>query len=193
VKTISGSSYAAYDSYGNDKLRASDGLINTAKSNMYQNHSFMPNQVITNISRDVIKTYVDKGWGKFEIKVVMSADVYEFSENGVFLSDNSESKPPDHKNVIPTEINNEPNSIISEDIMTGFIAYTKDLSIKKGTKVLFKAGQKYYKGEVKYRINSTGEYLLINIMEYDQLSKKWNLSEKDNIKIPKSLFIGFNP
>lgn len=153
----------------------------------------MPNQVITNISRDVIKTYVDKGWGKFEIKVVMSADVYEFSENGIFISDNSELQSPDPKSVIPTEINNEPNSIISEDIMNGFIAYTKDLSIKKGTKVLFKAGQKYYKGEVKYRINSTGEYSLINIMEYDQSNKKWNLSEKDNIKIPKSLFIGFNP
>lgn len=81
VKTIFGNSKAVYNGFGYDKVRDSNGLINSAKVNMYETHTFMPNQIITNISKDVVKTF-DKT--RYQVKVIMSADVYEFSNNGIY-------------------------------------------------------------------------------------------------------------
>ena len=81
VKTIFGNSRAVYNGFGYDKVRDSNGLINSAKANMYEKHTFMPNQIITNISKDVVKTF-DKT--RYQVKVIMSADVYEFSNNGIY-------------------------------------------------------------------------------------------------------------
>ena len=81
VKTIFGNSRAVYNGFGYDKVRDSNGLINSAKVNMYETHTFMPNQIITNISKDVVKTF-DKT--RYQVKVIMSADVYEFSNNGIY-------------------------------------------------------------------------------------------------------------
>ena len=72
-----------------DKKKNPDGLINSAKADMYSKHTFMPNQVITNISKDVISTVGLKGRGAYQVKVVMSADIYEFSNNGTYSTDNS--------------------------------------------------------------------------------------------------------
>jgi hypothetical protein len=114
VKTISGSSAAIYSAYGYDKLRVPEGLINSAKSEMYGTHTFMPNQIITNISRDIIRTHSGKGvTSSFSVKVIMSADIYEFSNDGIYSSD---------KNV-----SNENFDLTEENIKSS----TNDIEIKK--------------------------------------------------------------
>ena len=120
VKTINGSSAAIYSAYGYDKLRVPEGLINAAKSEMYSTHTFMPNQIITNISKDVIRTYDEKGLNtNYAVKVVMSADVYEFSNNGVYSSD---------KNV-----STEKSDLINENTK----GYTDDVKIEQEEKETF--------------------------------------------------------
>ena len=133
VKTINGSSYAVYDGYfGNDKKRVSEGLINSAKAEMYKTHTFMPNQVITNISRDIIKTYDEKGLiSKFEVKVVMSADVYEFSNNGVY---SFEDKTTDHIK-------------LTNDYTKGFTKGNINI-YDIDDEIIFVLGEKIYKGTV---------------------------------------------
>ena len=83
LKTIKGSATAKYNSYGWDRNKA-DGLINEAKSNMYLNHSFQPNQVVANITKDILRVTDTKGFGSREIKVIVTGDVFEFSENGIY-------------------------------------------------------------------------------------------------------------
>jgi hypothetical protein len=83
LKTIKGSATAKYNSYGWDRNKA-DGLINEAKSNMYLNHSFQPNQVVANITKDVLRVTDTRGFGSREIKVIVTGDVFEFSENGIY-------------------------------------------------------------------------------------------------------------
>ncbi len=102
VKTIMGSSRAVYNGFGYDRVRDSNGLINSAKAQMYETHTFMPNQVITNISRDIIRTSGEKLLSsRYEVKVIMSADVYEFSNNGVYSYEDeiNDSLPPNIKKV----------------------------------------------------------------------------------------------
>ena len=116
VKTISGSSAAIYSIYGYDRSRVSEGLINSAKSEMYEAHNFMPNQIITNISRDVITTNSRRSCS---VKVVMTADIYEFSNDGIYLS---------NKN-----ISTEKSDSIDENTK----GYTDDVKIQQEEKETF--------------------------------------------------------
>jgi len=149
VKTINGSSRAAFTSLGFDKVRASEGLINSAKTKMYSTHTFMPNQVITNISKDVISTVGLKGRGAYQVKVVMSADIYEFSNNGTYSTDNS------NQNVIKTKTNNTPKPIIVKSELTDkdtseYTLYNtlNPSTLKRRDMVFFQIGNIFYKGTV---------------------------------------------
>ena len=51
---------------------------------MYKTHNLLPNQVITNVTKDVLRVTSIKGWGSHKIRVILTADVYEFAENGVY-------------------------------------------------------------------------------------------------------------
>lgn len=136
VKTIKGSASTKYNSYGWDKKK-SDGLINEAKSNMYQNHNFSPNQVVTNITKDVLRITDTKGLGSREVKVIITGDIYEFSNNGVYSSEpqsNNYNQPEDDNQ---KSINQE--KIISENpflFNVGDIVYKGEGKEKKECKVI---------------------------------------------------------
>lgn len=112
IKTISGSSQAKWANYGGDVRIEPNGLINTAKMNMYAQHKFMPNQVITNISKDIIRTSSNE----FEVKVVMSADIYEFSDDGTYFPE--EEVIVSNHDQLTFNVNKE--SILIEDIESNF-------------------------------------------------------------------------
>ena len=77
VKTIEGSSYADYNGWGWDKTKV-QGLVNEAKINMYSKHKLSPNQIITNVTNDILRSFNNRGFGTRKVTVVLSADVYEF-------------------------------------------------------------------------------------------------------------------
>ena len=102
VKTISGSSHAVYNGWGLNRRSVPEGLINTAKASMYKTHNFLPNQVITNISTDVVRTSNEKLLSaRYEVSVVLSADVYEFSDDGTYASEDNKN------NMSPSTIEKE--------------------------------------------------------------------------------------
>ena len=163
IKTISGSSHAIYDGWGFDKKRVSDGLINTAKADMYKNHNFKPNQVITNISKDIIRTYDEKGLvSKYEVKVVISADIYEFSNNGDYYSktENLNENTIDKSNN-DEQIKNSSKSIEFEGFKKGYYN-----NFNKGDLVVFSFDSvTYYKAEVQSGAYSESTWLEIKIVE----------------------------
>ena len=177
VKTISGSSHAVYDGWGHDKKRVSDGLINTAKANMYKNHTFMPNQVITNISRDVIKTYDEKGSvSKYEVKVVISADVYEFSNNGVYSKSESNLTESDTQENINTESNktSKPSqtnkTFLTKEDTEGYRETDLSYRYYKKEKIIYKINNQFYKGTV-YKNSSDKTVKVYNI--FKRINGKW--------------------
>ena len=204
VKTISGSSHAVYNGYGYDKKRSSEGLINTAKENMYKNHVFMPNQIITNISRDVIRTYDEKGFNsKYEVKVVISADIYEFSSNGVY-SKLSKSTSKNHKqenykggelsqDVAVNSIDDEQNTIKTNSKLTpsdynGFVKINYGAlprKYKKGEKVIYFDGL-FFKGTI-YENSNFEKAKVSNI--YQKINDKWVPINSSNANIVKTISI----
>ena len=196
VKTINGSSRAAFTSLGFDKVRASEGLINSAKTKMYSTHTFMPNQVITNISKDVISTVGLKGRGAYQVKVVMSADIYEFSNNGTYSTDNS------NQNVVKTKTNNFPEPIVDEPITEqgeltdqdtiGYSLYNTLNSslLQKKDMIVFQIENVFYKGTVLMRSGNSVKTVSV----YKVTRKKNNqwvesLQKQTYNFIPKSYII----
>ena len=106
VKTIYGNARAVYGSSGFDKVRVANGLISSAKAKMYETHTFMPNQIITNISNDIIETNRPT---RYEVKVVLSADVYEFSNDGTYSSEDNKNdiSPSNIEKEAPIKANEE--------------------------------------------------------------------------------------
>jgi hypothetical protein len=149
VKTISGKSHAVYNGWGLDRQRVPEGLINTAKANMYKTHIFLPNQVITNISNDVVRTFSDK-WSlvRYEVSVVMSADVYEFSNNGTYSSE-------DNKNNVSASITEKDDSLTADEEKSSFndtnTIESVNPSNKENPDYIIVSGRKYSVGdEVTY-------------------------------------------
>jgi len=187
IKTISGSSHAIYDGWGYGKKRVSEGLINTAKANMYSNHKFMPNQVITNISRDVIRTYDEKGFvSKYEVKVVISADVYEFSNNGDYYSKTEQimNNTVSEKNTKKQSVNNNKSSI------EGFRKGHYDV-ISKGDVIIYTTdGKTFYKAEVYESVKPNNIWIeVFNI--HIKKNGKWVLfSENESLNEIKKIPLG---
>ena len=168
IKTISGSSNAIFRySDMSDKKRVADGLMNTAKANMYKNHTFMPNQIITNISEDIIRT---SGSGNsYEVKVVISADVYEFSNNGVFSINN------DKKLMGDTE---------DDDYKEGYIAGSVDVYYV-GDKIIFGIEDKLYKGTISKKSKKTDVTVFVdNITE--RINDKWIYKNSEGTNVHKN-------
>jgi len=96
IKTIKGSSEATYEYGGWDKKK-SDGLVNEAKTNMYDQHPLQENQVPTNITVDILRegapNYQSKSMELRKVRVVITADIFEFSNNGVYSENFNENLP----------------------------------------------------------------------------------------------------
>jgi hypothetical protein len=176
VKTISGSSAAIYSIYGYDRSRVSEGLINSAKSEMYEAHNFMPNQIITNISRDVITT---NSRSSCSVKVVMTADIYEFSNDGIYLSNKNisteKSDSIDENTKGYTDI--EKTETTPSDIESTTLIKNKVVS-----KSLYTVGDKmWYTGGFK-KVDATilkteGQYYIIEYLNKKGIKKTRRVDE----------------
>ena len=184
LKTIKGSATAKYNSYGWDRNKA-DGLINEAKSNMYLNHSFQPNQVVANITKDILRVTDTKGFGSREIKVIVTGDIFEFSENGIYYDNqgtNQSSKPL-------VRIYEQKEVELLNIVKKGFTDFSEDVKLKKGIKVLFNLGDKYYKALVNYK--DFGKVNLKGIEVFNVETKIWTSFERDNVTVPNNTIIGY--
>ena len=188
VKTIEGSSYADYNGWGYDKTKA-EGLIKEAKYDMYSKHKLGPNQIITNVTKDVLRSHLRSFFGTYKVKVILTADVYEFYEG----------KPPKVNDITEIKKVNNNRKLEAKDnleteiskIMQGFLKYNSNQKLNKGTVVVFEAGEKYYKGELRNNASSNGMCKILNVFSYKYESKQWEKSNKSEVTIPANLIIGY--
>ena len=164
-----------------------NGLIKEAKKSMYGSYKLSKNQMITNVTVDN-KTSLFLGGIFVQNTTFISADVVQFGE--------FESSPNAKK--IKSEKTKKLETKKLENIKfvkIGFKDYSESegLKLKKGTKVLFVLGDKFYKGIVKYREGVAYEKVnVINIKVYDFQNKNWNTVKNENITIRNSKIIGYN-
>jgi hypothetical protein len=161
LKTIKGSATAKFGAYGWDKKRA-DGLINEAKSNMYLNHSFQANQVVTNITKDILKVTDTKGFGSREVKVIVTGDVFEFSENGIYSGVQKVEKPEgldviNEKIINPTSTKKETIEVISN---SSYIKYSKTPELNDVVYYLDYYTKEYIKGKIIKLSNNSNSVLV---------------------------------
>jgi hypothetical protein len=137
IKTIKGSSEATY-SYGVWDNKKTDGLVNVAKTNMYKQHPLQENQVPTNITVDILKEGEPTFNGSIElrkIKVIITADVYEFSNNGVYSSEIQSNNYNQPENDNQKAINQE-KTLTENQIKVGDIVFKGEGKNKKECKVV---------------------------------------------------------
>ena len=212
LKTIEGSSSAVTASGGWDKKRV-NGLYNKAKSNMYLNHKLSPNQVITNVTEDILRVKDSKGFGSRSVKVVITADVYEFF-NGSFLQTNNKqnlqdlgidnSKISDNTNpelnIDNSKILDKKSPIVNKSninitrLKIGYKEIDKYTNLKKGYTILFKNNERFYKGNLMYKLNSSAgkkKYSIANINVFNEKENKWVISDKENETITETAILGY--
>ncbi|MAW84662.1 MAG: hypothetical protein CL832_09760 [Crocinitomicaceae bacterium] len=189
INTVTGTSNATFGSYGWDDKKV-NGIVNEAKQNLYQQLHLKENQVPTNFTLDFVKVGAPSGQYLVlrQLKAVLTADVFEFSNNGEYADDlNTESKPkPVLRNDLQTtQLGSDVQSVIKKN----FVDFNSNVKLKKGMSVLFKTGEKYYRGVVKYK--EYEKVNLITIERYDTKTNNWISSEKNNVTIPISLIISY--
>ncbi|MDA9810027.1 hypothetical protein N9C59_06860 [Flavobacteriales bacterium] len=188
IKTVTGTSDATFSGYGWD-VKKVNGIVNEAKQNLYQQFKLKENQAPTNFTLDFVR--VGEPTGEYlilrQLKAVLTADIFEFSDNGVYSYNqitNQISKPLVH--------NNEKKVVELENlnvVKKGFTDFSEDVKLKKETKVLFHIVDKYYKAVVNYR--DYGKTNVKDIEVYNNETKIWNSSEKDNATVPNNTIIGY--
>ena len=188
VKTVTGTSDATFSGYGWD-VKKVNGIVNEAKQNLYQQFKLKENQAPTNFTLDFVR--VGEPTGEYlvlrQLKAVLTADIFEFSDNGVYSYNqitNQISKPLVHineKKIVELENLNV--------VKKGFTDFSEDVKLKKETKVLFHIVDKYYKAVVNYR--DYGKTNVKDIEVYNNETKIWNSSEKDNATVPNNTIIGY--
>ena len=118
---------------------------------MYYQHPLIENQVPTNITVDILKegepnTYT-KSTELRKIKVVITADIFEFSDNGVYsknetTSINKQLPPVANRQVSEVKTKQEIND---GKLKIGDSVYFEDINNKyKKTKALIIGSSKYY-------------------------------------------------
>ena len=187
VATIEGSATAEWIGFWISRHEKVNGLINEAKKNMYKNHVFRPNQIVTNLTKDVVRTSGGDGKTRLNVKVIMSGDVYEFSDNGIFSENDSK------KLLNKTIQNNNQEEKLNLDniavVKAGFTDYSEDFKLKKGIIVLFNVAGKYYKAVVNYK--DYGKTNMKDIQVYDFETNNWIPSEREYVTVPNTTIIGY--
>jgi len=198
LKTIEGSSSAVMSYRGWDKKRV-NGLYNKAKSNMYLNHKLSPNQVITNVTEDILRVIDRKVFSIRRIKkVIITADVYEFF-NGSFLQTNNKQNLQD-LSIDNSKILDKKSTIVNKSninitkLKLGYIEIDKYTNLKKGYTILFKNNERFYKGNLMYKLNSSEgkkKYSIANINVFNEKENNWVISDKENETITETAILGF--
>lgn len=200
VTTIQGSSLVSYRGFSGRRV---NGLMNEAKRKMYSQHDFRPNEVITNVTTDIIKT--GYFWGRppqfflRELIVTLSADVYRFGGESEQFEIKKEKIEPSSESVTnPFEkyaekSDEEEFSKIQKIKYLGFSEYDERTFERgiTGTEILLllEMGDKFYKGTFRRNLDG-GKVRLQNIYEFDSESVSWKLARQE-IDLPKSVIVGF--
>ena len=188
IKTVTGISDATFSGYGWDVKKA-NGIVNEAKQNLYQKLQLKENQAPTNFTLDFVR--VGQPNGEYlvlrQLKAVLTADIFEFSDNGIF-SDN------DSKKILNNTIqnNNQEEKLKLDNVAVvkvGFTDYSEGFKLKKGTIVLFNAAGKYYKAVVNFK--DYGKTNMKDIQVYDFETNNWIPSERENVTVPNTTIIGY--
>ena len=181
IKSIKGSSEATYDYRGWDAKKI-DGLVNTAKSNMYNIHYLLPNQVITNVTLDIIKEGIPNTQSKTiitrKVRVLITADVFEFAKNGIYLSETKIIN--DNDNDIANMTHN--NQLNNQDLID-YYETDKGYKFFKGDEVIYNVDNKFYKGSIIEK-SSTPQVKVSNI--YEKIKGKWILKIDNATNTPIS-------
>ena len=115
--------------------------------------------------------------------------VYEFYE-GQPLKGSDISELNKVKNNIRLEVKDN-LEIENSQMMKGFLEYKPNQNLKKGSSVIFKAGNEYYKGKLKYKLISGGKCYIIDVFSYKIENNIWEKTNKSDISIPSNLIIGY--
>ena len=169
IKTIYGVSSATYSGFWRtNKSKILRGQFNEAKKNMYKQHQFRPNQIITNMTRDVVRTTRNKGWGRYEINIVLSGDIYEFYngdpsrfKNPNITDDEQETSNLEKEVEVKTEFD------ISYFLKKGFSKYEDDLVLSEGAEIIFKLGSDLYKGKIEQFNQEFNLCNLVDVKKFD--------------------------
>jgi len=161
IKTIKGAAEATYV-YGGWDDNKSDGLVNEAKTNMYEQHPLKENQVPTNITVDILRegapNYQKESMELRKVRVVITADIFEFSNDGVYSSKTEYS----NEKIIDNSSNEEPNEVTKK--LRGCVSGNCDDG--QGT-YIWSSGNKYI-GEWKSgKMNGVGTYYWKNGDKYE--------------------------
>tara|TARA_R110001632_G_scaffold46859_2_gene118842 strand:- start:1309 stop:1977 length:669 start_codon:yes stop_codon:yes gene_type:complete len=187
ITTISGSEAAFYHGFWlSQKSRTINGLINEAKKDMYSKHQLSPNQIITNMTRDVIRTHNSKGWGRYEVKVVLSGDIYEFynGDPSRFKTPNITDDEQETSN-LEKEVEFKTEFDISYFLKKGFSKYEDDLVLNEGAEIIFKLGSDLYKGKVEQFNQEFNLCNLVDVKKFDFKSEAFSGSGESYICLIK--------
>ena len=193
ITTISGSEAAFYHGFWlSQKSRTINGLINEAKKDMYSKHQLRPNQIITNMTRDVIRSHQSGGWGRYEVKVVLSGDIYEFYngdpsrfKNTNITDDQQEASNLEKEVKVKTEFD------INYFLKDGYLVYKDDLFLSKGTDIIFKFGSDFYSGKIETFKQGRGFCNVTNLKKFNTSFKSFNESKRDMFKCLNSYIIAY--
>jgi hypothetical protein len=188
IKTVTGTSDATFSSSGWD-VKKINGIVNEAKQNLYQQLKLKENQAPTNFTLDFVR--VGEPTGKYlvlrQLKAVLTADIFEFSENGVYSkSENSDDKSSSQKNSIIQQ--NNGNYLTEIDDYLKF----ENQKLNKGDEIMVDFKGTKYRGKLtKSDVNS------VTLNYIQKLSQgKWVNMYSDNSKtytFIKSTIIGLAP
>ena len=186
ITTIEGSATAEWTGFWISRHEKVNGLINEAKKNMYKNHVFSPNQIITNLTKDVVRTTGgDGGKNRLHAKVIMSGDIYEFSNNNIY-SGHQKVEKPEGLDVINEKIINSTSTkkeTIEVNSNSSYFKYSKTPELNDVVYYIDYYTKEYIKGKIiKLSKNSSSVLVLYltknggnkkRYIEIDLLFQKW--------------------
>ena len=204
IKTVKGASNASFSASGWDQKRA-DGIVNEAKKNLYKQIVLKENQVPTNFTLDFVKVEKPSTGGYTllrQVRAVLTADIFEFSNNGVYSlsSENQQTIIQNNQNEEKTSKienhnknlteNENSNNSLSNKLKIGYKPIDKYTKLRGGYEVLYFDGKNHFVGKIKFK-NSLGEYTIEDIKKYNETNKKWEEIKVEKNSIELGLIIGY--
>jgi len=153
---------------------------------MYKQHQFRPNQIITNMTRDVVRTTSNKGWGRYEINIVLSGDIYEFynGDPSRFKTPNITDDEQETSN-LEKEVEVKTEFDMSYFLKKGFSKYENNQVLSEGAEIIFQLGSDLYKGKVEQFNQEFNLCNLVDVKKFDFKSKAFSGSGESYICLIK--------
>jgi hypothetical protein len=209
IETISGSAAATYHGFwASSKSKVLDGQFNEAKQNMYKQHQFRPNQIITNMTEDVVRTTSYKGWGRYEINIVLSGDIYEFYngdpsrfKNRNINDDEQETSylekevkvktESDTSYFLKKEVKVKTESDTSYFLKKGFSKYENNQVLSEGTEIIFKRATEYFGATVKSFKQNRDYCTVFKVIKINLKDNSFSATQKGSEFCPRKFIVAY--